>query len=193
MSATPEPWPALETARVLLRRFRDDDLAPFMAYRNDPEVARYQSWERITLAEAQAFIEAVRDAQLGVPGEGVQIAIELKATGKLIGDIYFHIEAERPWQGVLGYTLATEAQGQGLATESVEAWLTYAFEAFDLHRVIAIVDCKNVRSIRLLERLGLRREGHFLQNIWFKGAWGDEYFYATLREEWLAKHHESAR
>ncbi|MFI5276653.1 MAG: GNAT family N-acetyltransferase [Ktedonobacterales bacterium] len=181
-------WPTLETARLRLRRFREDDLAPFLAYRNDPEVARYQSWERTSLAEAQAFIQAEQVARPGVPGEGAQIAWELKATGKLVGDGYFHIEAEHPWQAEIGYTLATEAQRQGLATEALDAWLTYAFAAYDLHRVIANVDCENLRTSALLERLGFRREGHFLQNIWFKGHWGDEYLYAILREEWAARH-----
>lgn len=47
-----------------------------------------------------------------------------------------------------------------------------------------IADCENAASIALLERLGMRREGHFIQNIWFKGKWGDEYLYAILEEEW---------
>ncbi|HZC06872.1 MAG TPA: GNAT family protein [Ktedonobacterales bacterium] len=188
MSADPPSWPTLETTRLRLRRFRDDDLEPFMAYRNDLEVARYQSWEGISLVEAHAFIEAQRETPLGVPGEGAQIAIELKETGALIGDCYFHVEAEHPWQAEIGYTLATEAQGRGLATEAVGAWLTYAFDTFHLHRVIAIVDCENLRSVALLERLGVRREGHFLQNVWFKGKWGDEYLYAALRDEWRARH-----
>jgi RimJ/RimL family protein N-acetyltransferase len=192
MSGAAVSWPTLETARLRLRRFRADDLARFMAYRNDPDVARYQSWESISLTEARAFIQAERDARLGDPGVGVQIAIELRATGELIGDCYFRIEPDDPRQAEIGYTLATHAQGQGLATEAVSAWLTYAFGAFDLHRVTATVDCQNRRSVALLERLGMRREGHFLQNIWFKGAWGDEYLYAILREEWLARPNEPA-
>jgi RimJ/RimL family protein N-acetyltransferase len=65
--------------------------------------------------------------------------------------------------------------------------LTFAFIKLELHRVIAITDCENERSVALLGRLGMRREGHFIQNIWFKGRWGDEYLYAVLREEWLRK------
>lgn len=190
MSTVADSWPTLETPRLRLRRFRENDLAPFMAYRNDPDVARYQSWEHISLVEAQAFIQAEREARLGIPGVGMQIAIELKETGALIGDCYFHVDADEPRQAEIGYTLATSAQGRGLATEAVGAWLTYAFHAFHLHRVTAIVDCENARSVALLERLGFRREGHFLQNIWFKGKWGDEYLYATLREEWDARHGE---
>ena len=78
-------------------------------------------------------------------------------------------------------------QGQGFATEAVSCLLNYAFLTFDLHRIIAITDCENEASVALLERLGMRREGHFLKNVWFKGKWGDEYLYAILKEEWLQK------
>ena len=63
-------------------------------------------------------------------------------------------------------------QRQGFAIEAVSCFLTYAFLTFDLHRIIAITDCENAASVALLERLRMRREGHFLQNVWFKGKWG---------------------
>ncbi len=185
MSDAPDTWPTLETPRLRLRRLREADLPLFMAYRNDPEVARYQGWESISLPEAQAFIQAQRSIHPGVPGVGMQIAIELKETGLLVGDCYFCIQVDDPEQAELGYTLATDAQGRGLATEAVAAWLTYAFRAYHLHRVTALLDVENHRSAALLERLGFRREGHFLQSGWFKGKWCDEYLYAILREEWL--------
>jgi RimJ/RimL family protein N-acetyltransferase len=65
--------------------------------------------------------------------------------------------------------------------------LDYSFEKLKLHRVVAIADCENEKSVALLSRLGLRREGHFIQNIWFKGKWGSEYLYAVLGEEWLGR------
>jgi RimJ/RimL family protein N-acetyltransferase len=187
MPAISDAWPTLETPRLRLRRFREADLPLFMAYRNDPEVARYQGWDSISLPEAQAFIEEQRRIQPGVPGVGMQIAIEWKATGLLVGDCYFCVQADDSEQAELGYTLATAAQGRGLATEAVAAWLAYAFDAYHLHRVTALLDVENHRSAALLERLGFRREGHFLRSAWFKGKWCDEYLYAILREEWQAR------
>ncbi|HEY7095056.1 MAG TPA: GNAT family protein [Ktedonobacterales bacterium] len=174
----------IETARLRLRRFGDADLPAFIAYRNDPDVARYQSWEGISEAEAVAFVREQQTAPAGEPGEGLQIAIERKDSGRMIGDCFFKVMEDDPRQAEIGYTLAREAQGHGFATEAVAALLTWAFPTFDLHRIIAIVDVKNAASVALLERLGLRREGHFRENIWFKGAWGDEYLYAILRDEW---------
>ncbi len=56
---------------------------------------------------------------------------------------------------------------------------------------LAAIQGENTASIALLERLGLRRDGHFIQNVWFKGKWADEYLYAILQHEWLGKHSKS--
>jgi len=178
------PFTMLETTRLRLRRFRDDDCALFMAYRNDPEVARYQSWEGITESEARTLIHEVKEIQPWAPGEWLQIAIELKETGEIVGDCAFKIEEDDERQAEIGYTLARAYQGRGIASEAVSCVLDYAFASMGLHRVIAITDVENAPSVALLELLGLRREGHFHQNVWFKGKWGDEYLYAILREEW---------
>ena len=175
----------LETTRLRLRHFMDSDLALFMAYRNDPEVARYQSWEGISESEARAFLQEQKEIQPGVPGQWFQIAVELKETGMLVGDCALKIEEHDMRQAEIGYTLSRAYQGRGLASEAVSCVLEYAFVTLGLHRVIAITDCENVASVALLERLGLRREGHFRQNVWLKGKWGDEYLYAMLQEEWL--------
>lgn len=181
----------IKTARLRLRHFKDSDITLFMSYRNDPMVAKYQSWERISEVEAQNFIQEQKQIQPGIPGRGFQIAIELMATGELIGDCYFLIHELDHCQAEIGFTLSHEYQGYGYATEAVTSFLNYAFQTFNLHRVIAITDCENKASVALLERLGMRREGHFIQNTWFKGKWGDEYLYAILSDEWLDKIHES--
>ena len=178
----------IETTRLRLRHFRDSDLPAFIAYRNDPVVAKYQSWEGISEPEAYAFLQEQKGTQPGVPGQGMQIAIEFKETGMLIGDCYFTINDHDERQAEIGYTLSRACQGQGFATEAISCLLTYAFVTFHLHRIIAITDCENAASVALLERLGMRCEGHFLQNVWFKGKWGDEYLYAILKQEWLNKH-----
>jgi RimJ/RimL family protein N-acetyltransferase len=181
----------LETARLILRHFMDTDLVPFMAYRNDPDVARYQGWEGISEAEAHALIAEQKLVQPGVPGQWFQIAIALKETGMLAGDCALKIDEHDERQAEIGYTLARAYQGKGIATEAVSRVLDYAFRTLELHRVIAITDCENAASVTLLERLGLRREGHFIQNVWFKGKWADEYLYAVLQHEWLGKHSTS--
>lgn len=178
----------LETDRLVLRAFQDDDLDPFVAYRSDPDIARFQSWEApYSPAQAAAFIEELKQAQPGQPGEWYQIAITLKATGDMIGDCAFCVLAEDPHQAEMGFTLAGPYQGHGYATEAVTRLLDYLFDDLQLHRVRATCDADNLASARLLERAGLRREGHFIENAWFKGRWSSEYSYAILSREWRVR------
>ncbi|HET6660654.1 MAG TPA: GNAT family protein [Rubrobacter sp.] len=177
----------IESERLRIRRFKDSDLSPFMAYRNDPKVARYQSWDSCDEREARAFIREVKSAQPGVPGDWFQFAMESKGMGDLVGDCGLRVDEHEPYRAEIGFTLAPEYQGRGFASEAVSRLLDYAFEALGLHRVVAISDCRNAPSVALLERVGMRREGHFLENVWFKGGWADEYLYAVLKDEWLQK------
>jgi RimJ/RimL family protein N-acetyltransferase len=177
----------IESERLTIRRFKDPDLSPFMAYRNDHEVARYQSWDSLDEREARAFIRGMESARAGVPGEWFQFAIESKETRDLIGDCGLRVDEHEPYRAEIGFTLAREYQGRGFASEAVSRLLDYAFDALGLHRVVAIADCRNAPSWALLERVGMRREGHFLENVWFKGGWADEYLYAVLKDEWLQK------
>jgi RimJ/RimL family protein N-acetyltransferase len=174
----------LETARLRLRHFAASDLAGFVAYRNDPDVARYQSWEGISEPEARAFIAEQQVVQPGVPGQWFQIAVELKDTGALVGDCALKIEELDAHQAEIGYTLSRGYQGRGLATEAVARVLEYAFMTLGLYRVFAITDCENEASVAVLERLGFRRESDVRQNVWFKGRWADEYRSTMRHEEW---------
>jgi aminoglycoside 6'-N-acetyltransferase len=178
----------LETDRLILRAFQDDDLYSFVAYRSDPAVAHYQSWEApYSPVQAAEFIEELKGVQPGQPGEWYQVAIALKTTGEMIGDCAFHVLAEDPLQAEMGFTLAALYQGQGYGSEAVTCLLAYLFDDLSLHRVRAFCDVENLASARLLERVGLRREGHFIENLWFKGRWASEYAYAILRREWQEK------
>ena len=178
---------SLETDRLALRHFQDSDLEAFLAYRNDPDVARFQTWESISAPRARAFIQEQMRLQPGLPGEWFQFAIQHKATGHLVGDCGLQVLLHDVRQAQLGITLSTTYQGQGLATEAVTAVLDYAFVELDMHRVITVVDCLNTASVALFERIGLRREGQFLKNVWFKGRWADEYLFAVLQAEWLPR------
>lgn len=182
----------LETPRLFLRRFKMADRASFLAYRNDPEVALYQSWESCSSEEATAFIESQLQLQPDVPGRWFQFAIELRETAALVGDCAFKIEEDDARQAEVGFTLARQFQKMGYAAEAVARLLDYGFGELNLHRIIAVTDAGNCRAASLLERLGMRREAHFVQNVWFKGKWGDEYLYAVLADEWRRAPRSSA-
>jgi aminoglycoside 6'-N-acetyltransferase len=175
------PW---ETDRLLLRSFQDSDLEVFLAYRNDPEVARYQSWN-VPYSREKA-IHFLREVQTVDPssGEWLQVAIELKSTHEMIGDVAFSIKTDDSRQAVIGYSLAHSHWGNGYAFEAVSRVLAFLFAELQLHRVVAECDVKNIASWTLLEKLGFRREAHLVENVFFKGAYGSEYHYAILAREW---------
>lgn len=181
---------SMESERLVLRRFTGADLKPFLTYLNDPLVARYQSWESYTEEQARKVIEVQRNLDPGEPGKWFTFAVEAKAEGALVGHVALKMQDQQ--QAEIGFTFSRDYQGKGLAFEATTRVLDYVFTELGLHRVIAIADCENVRSASLLGRLGMRREGHFIQNVWFKGKWGDEYLYAVLREEWLRRRADGA-
>lgn len=175
----------LESERLVLRRLSEIDVTNMYEYKSDPEVAKYQPWEHFTEADAHDFIEKYKNSTHENPGEWFALGIELKSEKKLIGDCALKLDEHEPRTGEIGITLNRKYQGKGFARESLTALLNFAFHKLGLHRVIGIMDVNNQSSYRLLESLGFRREGHFIKNIWFKGAWGDEFIYAILAEEWI--------
>ena len=156
-------------------------------YRADPEVCRYQAFEPGSLADVEAFIAGLEANEFDTPGTWFQFAIRLQDSGALIGDIGAHFTAEDPRQVEIGFTLAPQHQGRGYATEAVTALLDHLFGQLAKHRVFASVDPRNKACLALLKRLGLRREAHFRQSLWFKGKWVDDVVYAILRPEWMGR------
>jgi RimJ/RimL family protein N-acetyltransferase len=175
----------LETPRLVLRTFEERDIVPFMRYRSDPEVARYQGWEApYSYGQASQFVADMVAREPGVPGQWIQIALELKSSGEMIGDCAFYVLAEDSRQAEIGFTLARSHQGQGYGTEAITCLLDYLFGELNLHRVRANCDPENIASGRLLARVGMRHEGRFVDSLWFKGRWAGEDWYAMLRREW---------
>lgn len=176
------------TSRLILRSFKEGDLPGFSQYRSDPEIARYQSWNTpYSLEQAKYLFTEIGKTEPGTPGEWYQIAIERKDHPGIIGDCGFEIKRYDRLQAEIGFSFAQQFQKQGYATEAVKGLIDYLFSTFNLHRIIAICDIENQASVRLLGRLGMRREGHYIENIWFKGQWGSEYLYAILAREWMIK------
>jgi aminoglycoside 6'-N-acetyltransferase len=184
----------LETQRLRLRSFDTADLEAFATYRNDEVVASYQGWNTpYTLEQAQSFLEEMRKVSPGTQGVWYQVAIERKSDAVLLGDCAFKLSSDGR-QSELGCTLAQAHWGHGYATEAVRRLIAYLFGDLGLHRVYANCDVENLAAVRTLEQLGLRREAHFVENLWFKGRWSSEYWYALLAGEWgqtLLEHDQS--
>jgi RimJ/RimL family protein N-acetyltransferase len=180
----------LTTQRLVVRRFRPEDLDAFVAYRSDPQVARYQGWEApYPAGQARQFLQQLQDSHPDTPGEWFQFAVALRHTDRLIGDCAAHVRADDLRQAEIGFTVATEHQGHGYATEAVRRLLHYLLIERDKHRVSATCDDRNTRSAAVLERVGMRREGHLLESTWSKGEWTNDFLYAVLHREWPTGHY----
>ncbi len=181
---TPIPF-LLETDRLIIRRFTDADLDAFLAYRNDPDVARWQGWSiPYPREKALDFLEEMKARDPNQPGDWLQIAIVTKAENEFIGDAAFFVKKDDPRQAYIGCTIAQKYWRKGYAVEATRRLLAYLFDERGMHRVIAETDVENVASYSTLEKLGFRREAHLIENIWFKGGWASEYHYAMLEREW---------
>ncbi|MGZ8738803.1 MAG: GNAT family N-acetyltransferase [Nocardioides sp.] len=174
-----------ETPRLTVRAMLASDVEAFVAYRSDPDVARYQSWEDYTLEQGRALVAGMQDLRPGIPGQWYQLAV-VDAAGHLVGDLAACVDADEQRQLEVGFTLAPAHQGKGYATEALRGLLTYAFETLGIHRVIAVTDAENAAAAALLTRVGFRQEAHFRDNVFFKGAWGSELLFAMLASEFEA-------
>jgi RimJ/RimL family protein N-acetyltransferase len=178
--------PKIATERLLLTPLTAADSEAFFAYRSLPDVCRYQSWAPSCLQDAVSFIEGLEGGPFASPGSWFQLGVRLRATGELIGDLGVHF-VDDGRQVEIGFTLAPVFQGRGLGTEAVAALLGYLFGELAKHRVFASVDPANRSSLRLLQRVGMRQEAHFLQSVLLKGEWADDMVFAILASEWRAR------
>jgi RimJ/RimL family protein N-acetyltransferase len=173
------------TDRLVLRLLRAEDVPAFAAYRSDPDVARYQSWDTTySPADGERLVASQHDVRFGEPGPWIQVAAVDRVSGSLCGDCAVRVETEQPMTAEVGVTFAPAKQGSGLATEALGALVTRLFEPHLMHRVYAQADDRNVAVHRLLERLGFRCEARLIEADWFKDEWTTLRTYAVLRREW---------
>ncbi len=172
----------LETEQLILRRFSPDDWQDLYAILSDPEVVKFEPYGPFSeeASKTEAVSLSVNEAFW---------AVCLKESGKVTGRIYLNKNDEyNNWE--LGYILGTKYQKKGYATEACEKIIDYAFNIKDARRIAAYCNPLNEPSWKLLERLGFRREGHLIKDIYFKKddagnpIWSDTYEYAILAEEY---------
>ena len=169
----------------MLRPFESGDLQAFHAIQSDERVVRWLYNDVRTLEETRDLLERkIAGAALHGEGEWLSAAVTLGATGELVGDVSLLWASEPHRQGELGFVFHPAHHGKGYATEASRPILAFAFETLDLHRVAGRLEPRNLASGRVLEKLGMRREAHLVENEWVKGGWQSELVYALLDHEW---------
>lgn len=165
--------------RTTLRQLSHSDLARFQAYRTDPQVARYQSWEKMTDEEAMAFIHSTRSQQILVPGTWSQIGIAYSDNDFLIGDVGIRIDQVQE-EAEIGFTIARDYQNRGIGKETVREAIKLIFEHTRVKRIIGITDERNLASLKLLKALGMIKIS--TDDVLFRGEPCSELTFALFRK-----------
>ncbi len=167
-----------ETERLILRRYTESDLNDLYEYLSNPQVVAYEPYKPMTLEEVKGNLEwRISTDEM--------IAVELKSSGKMIGNVYL---GKRDFEALeIGYVFNADYWGKGYAKESCKALIESAFSK-GIHRIFAECDPENPNSWKLLEALGFEREAHLKQNVYFwkdendNPIWKDTYVYAVLKK-----------
>jgi RimJ/RimL family protein N-acetyltransferase len=179
----------IETDRLIIRPLDPDkDVDDVFAYQSQPDVCRYIPYEprtREQVAERLADPERTR-ASLDEQGQVMSLAVELRETGRVIGDLVLIYSSAEHQCAEIGYVFNPDQQGKGYATEAGQVLLALAFDGLKVRRVIARIDDRNDASAAVLRRLGMRQEAHLIENELFKGEWTNEIDFAILAREWRA-------
>jgi RimJ/RimL family protein N-acetyltransferase len=180
--------PALpvRTDRLLLREFRPDDFDALLPFHTDPENVRYVPFEPRTPDQMrEALDKKIAGTTLAGAGEHLDLAVGLH-DGPVVGDLVVMLHAVEHDTVEVGWIFDPAHAGRGYATEAVRALLDLVFNDLQARRAVARVDARNTASLRLCERVGMRREAHLVENEVFKGELSSEIDFGLLSREWPA-------
>ena len=175
----------LETNRLILRPLEAGDVDDILPYHGDPESIRYIPWD---VRDREFVIDwltrAVTYTGLDETEPGLLLAMVEKSNGRVIGQLNSSM-VDRPNKTAdIGYISHPDYRGQGFVHEALTALIGHLFDTVNVHRIVADIDIRNVDSVRVVERLGMRREATYLENDYLKGEWCSMYLYALLSREW---------
>ena len=173
----------IETERLFLRPVKKKDAIKLFNYRSDSVTNKYQGWIPKNLDDTYEFIKKT-SSKIDVVDSWFQFVIIENDSYKIIGDMGIHFGDAEKKQVEIGITLNTNQQGKGFATEALKGTINFLFEKLDKHRIIGSIDPRNINSIKLLERVGFRKEAHFRESLLINGEWVDDLVYALLKKEW---------
>ncbi|WP_391203533.1 GNAT family N-acetyltransferase [Psychrobacillus sp. L4] len=174
----------LISERVFLREMDEKDWIDVHVYASQEMVCQYQPWGPNTKTESMDFVKQVlRDAKKEDRTRFVFAIIE-KETERMIGAGEFNIRDNRNKTGEIGYIINPDFWGKGVATEVAKLLIGFGFKQFQLHRIYATCDPRNIASFKVLEKVGMTLEGRMREDLLIKDGWRDSLVYSILEQEW---------
>ncbi|WP_058301259.1 GNAT family N-acetyltransferase [Gorillibacterium timonense] len=171
------------TERLILREFTDDDFAAVHRYTSNPDAMKFMLWGPNSEEETRGFLAKVAALAAEEPRTGYELAVTRRDDGALLGGGCLYVTGTN---GEIGYCLSPDAWNRGYATEAARELMRYGFEEHRLHRIFATCRPANAGSARVIEKLGMQREGHLREYLYAKGRYHDSLLFSILEEEWRA-------
>ena len=176
----------LETERLILRDFIRADWERVLEYQSDPLYLRYHRRSEPTPESAKEFVGWFLAQQQQEPRIKFQLAITLKSNNLMIGNCGVRMDKFGAVEADIGYELDSKYWNHGYASEAAHAMMDFGFSDFRVHRIWATCVAENTQSAHVLEKLGMKLEGKFRENRFYKNRWWDSLMYAILANEWEA-------
>jgi RimJ/RimL family protein N-acetyltransferase len=176
----------ITTSRLILRPLLMSDEDDLFEYQSNPDIVKYIPWPERTRDQVRAALSSVLitgKERLKDEKDFIVLGWEMKDSGKIVGQSNLSLESTVHRRAEIGWVTHQKFQRQDIAFEASRALIDYAFENFDLHRIIANIDTRAPGSAMLAKKLGMHLEGTFNDGEFFKGEWCDMWLYAILKDE----------
>ncbi|KAA0965970.1 GNAT family N-acetyltransferase [Sporosarcina sp. ANT_H38] len=177
----------LKGENVIMREMEEKDWIDVHEYASQPAVCRYQPWGPNNEEESELFVKQVIKDAKNNPRTRFVFAVFLKGNGKMIGSGEFNIRDYSNKAGEIGYIINPGYWGMGYATEVAKLLIGFGFENLNLHRIYATCDPRNIGSSKVLEKIGMAKEGRMREDLLIKDGWRDSLLYSILVQEWSGK------
>lgn len=176
----------IETPRLTLRDYREEDWVQVHAYARDLEVTRFMDWGPNSEADTRSFISQAMASEQQQPRKLFELAVIFNHTGALIGGVTLKLGESDPHSAELGYTFHRLAWGQGLGTEAARALIEFGFGFLHLkaRRVWAKCRPENIGSYRVMKKVGMRFEEYLQNDRTARGQLVDSFLCGLTRQEW---------
>ena len=172
-----DPFPVIETKRLLLRKVLMDDADDVFVLRTNEDAMKYiKKPKLITVDDAKELIKKMNEP------DRIQWGITLPADNKIIGTIGYHKIDKDNYRAEVGYMLHPNHWNTGIMSEAIEKVISHGFNKMNLHSIEAVINRENENSRKVLQKFGFIKEAYFKENFFFEGKFFDSEVYSLVKK-----------